>query len=148
LWFFGIQFRWLISLTRLTSCSGAGLLIVRIPRSQPTEHRCMAPTAPLTLTVFGKLMRGNISSSPGYWFGLAILFALCAKRVLTPETAEHICLHCPFAQQVWHRIAAWTDGLVQLPVQGVAMEVWWREALGLLPRPVRRNKAALLIYTT
>jgi hypothetical protein len=44
----------------------------------------MAPTAPLTLTVFGKIMlRGNISSSPGYWFGLAILFALCAKRVLS-----------------------------------------------------------------
>jgi hypothetical protein len=28
------------------------------------------------------------------------------------------------------------------------MELWWSEALGVLPRPVRRNKAALLIYTT
>jgi hypothetical protein len=27
------------------------------------------------------------------------------------------------------------------------MELWSSEALGVLPRPVRRNKAALLIYT-
>jgi hypothetical protein len=55
---------------------------------------------------------------------------ICPLCRVSLESAEHICLHYPFAQQVWYRIAAWTEGLVQFLVQGESMELWWSEALG------------------
>jgi mannosylglycoprotein endo-beta-mannosidase len=73
---------------------------------------------------------------------------LCPLCKVDPETADHICLHCPFAMQVWHRVSTWSQGLVTLPEAQRGLEDWWQGALGCLPKHVRRLKAAILIYTT
>jgi len=37
---------------------------------------------------------------------------LCPFCSLAPESAQHICLQCPFAQRVWELVQAWTGNLV------------------------------------
>jgi len=32
------------------------------------------------------------------------------------ETATHLCLHCPFAQEVWFLVQTWTEGLINAPL--------------------------------
>lgn len=63
------------------------------------------------------------------------------------ESAAHLCLHCPFAREVWALVAIWTDNLITMPEQDVGVEDWWYSQLRGLPKEVRRLKAALLMYT-
>jgi hypothetical protein len=52
-----------------------------------------------------------------------------------PETAEHLCLHCIFAQEAWLLIAQWSEGPIGIPTRGLSMEEWWNNAM-LTVRPV------------
>ncbi|OEL28732.1 hypothetical protein BAE44_0010249, partial [Dichanthelium oligosanthes] len=72
---------------------------------------------------------------------------LCSPCAQEPETAEHLCLHFPFANEVWKRIRTWTGELVQVPEPGIAVDRWWMSALTALPKQARRLKASILIYT-
>ena len=35
---------------------------------------------------------------------------VCCLCDQAPETAAHLCLHCPFAQEVWFLVHTWTGG--------------------------------------
>jgi hypothetical protein len=64
-----------------------------------------------------------------------------------PETAEHLCLHCSFAQEVWFLVSNWTEGLVPVPSLAMGMEQWWNSAIQVSPREHRRHLASVMIYT-
>jgi hypothetical protein len=70
---------------------------------------------------------------------------LCDQEL---ETAQHLCLHCVYAQEVWHLVSGWSDGLVQVPSRTVAVECWWNLAVCRRPKEEARLLAALLIYTS
>ena len=67
---------------------------------------------------------------------------------LALETASHLILHCPFAQQVWALVKTWTHSIVRKPVQGLDVMTWWEKELAHLPKKDRRLKAAVMIYGT
>jgi len=71
---------------------------------------------------------------------------VCALCDQEPETASHLILHCSFARQVWDRLARWTGDLISLPDQGLQVMEWWESELAHLPRKIRRQKAAIMIY--
>ncbi|CAO2206826.1 unnamed protein product [Urochloa humidicola] len=73
---------------------------------------------------------------------------VCALCDQTLEDADHLCLHCVYAQEVWMLVAHWTDGLVQIPYLTVGMECWWNYSLTGLPKNIKRDKASIMIYTT
>ena len=65
------------------------------------------------------------------------------------ETAAHLCLHCPFAKQVWLLVSNWTAGSVTMPEDpSENVEEWWRRSLFPLPQSQKCSVAALLMYTT
>ena len=65
------------------------------------------------------------------------------------ETAAHLCLHCPFAKQVWLLVSNWTAGSVTMPEDpSENVEEWWRRSLSSLSQSQRRSVAAVLMYTT
>lgn len=72
---------------------------------------------------------------------------LCSLCDQVQETAQHSALHCVFAKEVWLLVANWTNGLVQVPKDGIHIEDWWNSELSGLPKQMKRNKAAAIIYT-
>jgi hypothetical protein len=69
---------------------------------------------------------------------------LCDQEL---ETAEHLCLHCVFAQEVWFLVTQWTDGLVSIPGGQISIQDWWNSALQGAPRKLKIERASTLIYT-
>ncbi|PVH31679.1 hypothetical protein PAHAL_9G208900 [Panicum hallii] len=45
------------------------------------------------------------------------------------QTAEHLCLHCVFAREVWMLVSGWSNGLVQAPNPGSTLEEWWNTSM-------------------
>jgi hypothetical protein len=41
------------------------------------------------------------------------------------EMAEHLCLHCVYARQVWHLVSTATAGRIRSLSSGVSVELWW-----------------------
>jgi len=72
---------------------------------------------------------------------------LCSLCGCMPETEEHLCLHCPFAIQVWGLVRAWSGNLIRVPVQGTTIEDWWCQSLAQQPQKERRQTSAFLMYT-
>ena len=70
--------------------------------------------------------------------------SLCSNH---PETATHLCLHCPFAVEVWGLVSNWFGGVVFVPAQELSIKDWRCEAITQQPKPERRKVAALLMYT-
>jgi len=64
------------------------------------------------------------------------------------ETAEHMCLHCVFAQEVWLLVSNWTEGQVKLPVPGTTIQEWWNNSMQGLGKKDKQRMAALMIYTS
>jgi hypothetical protein len=63
------------------------------------------------------------------------------------ETADHLCLHCVYAREVWQRVSVWSDGLFTVPVPNVSVETWWNSSVQGRPPHQWRKAAAFLIYT-
>ena len=61
--------------------------------------------------------------------------SLCSNH---PETATHLCLHCPFAVEVWGLVSNWFGGVVFVPAQELSIKDWWCEAITQQPKPKRR----------
>ena len=53
----------------------------------------------------------------------------CCLCDQAPESAAHLCLQCPFAQEVWFLVHVWTEGLIAMPSSDAHVEDWWDEAL-------------------
>jgi hypothetical protein len=62
------------------------------------------------------------------------------------QTAEHLCLHCVFAREVWMLVSGWSNGLVQAPNPGSTLEEWWNTSMQGQSKEMGRQVAALLIY--
>jgi hypothetical protein len=73
---------------------------------------------------------------------------LCALCDQVDETAEHLCLHCVFAREVWDLVSRWTDALVQVPASSCSLELWWNSCLQAAHKEHKRQVAAVLIYTS
>ena len=74
----------------------------------------------------------------------------CPLCHLQSETAEHLCLHCPFAMQVWGLVRTWTDGVISIPLQGVSIEDCWCDTLAQHSKHSKQEQqhvAAILMYT-
>jgi hypothetical protein len=72
---------------------------------------------------------------------------ICRLCDQEPETAQHISLHCVYAQEVWHLVSCWTHSLVQVPSRTIRLEGWWNAAVSNKPKDEARLTAALVIYT-
>ncbi|KAF8689349.1 hypothetical protein HU200_041888 [Digitaria exilis] len=48
---------------------------------------------------------------------------------------------------VQNKILTGTDGMVQVPSDGIQTEEWWNSEMAKLPKNLKRNKATILIYT-
>ena len=72
---------------------------------------------------------------------------VCRLCSLHFETAEHLCLHCPFAIQVWELVRTWSGDTIRVPTQGATIEEWWCDALMQPTKNERRQAAAYLMYT-
>jgi hypothetical protein len=65
-----------------------------------------------------------------------------------PETADHLCLQCVFAQEVWVLVSAWSDGAVRVPDRCLSLDNWWSSELTGVPSKEKKQRAAVIIYTT
>ena len=63
------------------------------------------------------------------------------------ETAAHLCLHCPYAREVWCHIQVQTQGLVVIPEPGLSLQDWWNSSLLVAGHHNRGSVAATLMYT-
>lgn len=63
-----------------------------------------------------------------------------------PQTADHLCLQCVFAQEIWVLVSGWTNGAVRVPQQSVWLELWWNRELAGLPSKEKKQRVAYLIY--
>jgi hypothetical protein len=73
---------------------------------------------------------------------------MCSLCDQEEETAEHLCLRCVFAQEVWCLVAGWLDGLIQLPARDACMLEWWNMAMASVSGKVKAKCASIMIYTT
>ncbi|KAF8721717.1 hypothetical protein HU200_022890 [Digitaria exilis] len=72
---------------------------------------------------------------------------VCSLGDQAHESAVHLALHCIFVKEVWYLVSSWTEGLVQVPSDGVGIEEWWNAEVRGLPKELKRWKATILIYT-
>jgi hypothetical protein len=63
--------------------------------------------------------------------------ALCSQEV---ETADHLCLHCVFAQ-------VWSENLIAVPNSGVSLVVWWNSEPKSKPKDKMSRIISIMIYT-
>ncbi|WVZ90520.1 hypothetical protein U9M48_036814 [Paspalum notatum var. saurae] len=66
------------------------------------------------------------------------------------ESALHLCLSCPYAQEVWNHVLAWEN--LSLPQQAepryaTNLGEWWESAATLFPASRRRDFSGVVIYT-
>jgi len=71
----------------------------------------------------------------------------CCLCDQAPESAAHLCLQCPFAQEVWFLVHVWTEGLIAVPSSDAHVEDWWNEALSRASTHNKSHFAAVLLYT-
>ena len=71
----------------------------------------------------------------------------CTLCWQAPETAQHLCLQCPFSQRVWELVQAWTDDLIKQPSAVMTIEEWWTQEVNLPTKEKRRTWAAINMYT-
>lgn len=73
---------------------------------------------------------------------------VCPLCSSAPESALHICLQCPFTQQVWALVEQWTSHFVLKPdAASSELEAWWLMSLQHVDAKQRRSKVALMLYT-
>ena len=73
---------------------------------------------------------------------------MCLIKLSTLEKLQrYLCLHCPFAIQVWELVRTWSGDTIKVPTQGETIEEWWCDALMQPTKNERRQAAAYLMYT-
>jgi len=66
------------------------------------------------------------------------------------ESGLHMCLSCPFAQEVWIQVLAWENLTLPQqidPTSFSSIEEWWGETEALFPKDRRRMYNGVVIYT-
>ena len=72
---------------------------------------------------------------------------LCSLCRQVPETAAHVCLHCPFAQQVWDLVQTWMSGTIKKPTGNMTIVDWWTQEVRLPTKMQQRMWAVINMYT-
>jgi hypothetical protein len=72
---------------------------------------------------------------------------ICALCDQVPETAEHLCLHCVFAKEVWLHVQHWSQDLVTAPRSGAHLLQWWNDAATSKPKDLRPRRISIMMYT-
>jgi hypothetical protein len=69
---------------------------------------------------------------------------LCGSE---PETPNHLCLHCPYAQQVWTDLKRWLNlsMLDSVPMTG-SVHGYWRKCRMKVDKTERRKLDGIMIY--
>jgi hypothetical protein len=65
------------------------------------------------------------------------------------ETGHHLCLRCPFAQEVWSKVASWENfGSLQPALQSTTESLadWWESILPTTQKEKRRAFNEMAIY--
>jgi len=75
-------------------------------------------------------------------FSVTPVYSLCDQQ----ETAAHLCLHCPYAREVWWHVQEWTEGLIHIPDPGLTIQEWWNSSVLAVPRQLRTRVAAIYMY--
>jgi hypothetical protein len=70
--------------------------------------------------------------------------ALCSQEA---ETADHLCLHCVFAKEVWLAVQVWSENLIAVPDSRVSLVVWWNSATKSKQKDTRSRIISIMIYT-
>jgi hypothetical protein len=63
------------------------------------------------------------------------------------ETADHLCLHRVFAQEVWVLVAEWYDGAVHVPGRQQLLLQWWNSGLAGASTASKSRQTTIRIYT-
>jgi hypothetical protein len=63
------------------------------------------------------------------------------------ETAEHLCLPCVFAQEVWMLVSQWTGGLISIPDRAISSIDWWNSSMCQVLGKIKSKRASIIIYT-
>jgi hypothetical protein len=53
---------------------------------------------------------------------------LCLLCDQVQETAEHLCSHCVFVQELWLLVSEWTRSQVKMPRPGHSLQDWWHSS--------------------
>jgi hypothetical protein len=70
---------------------------------------------------------------------------LCPLCGLTPETLDHLSLHCPYAQEIWTSLVARIGLLTVVPALNSGINDWWLLAAARVPRTQRKQLNSLVI---
>jgi hypothetical protein len=63
------------------------------------------------------------------------------------ETAAHICIHCPFAKEVWLLVKNWVgEHIVHIDKDGHTLKTWWEKSLQGRSVAQQKTSAAILMY--
>lgn len=72
---------------------------------------------------------------------------ICPLCDQVQESAQHLCLSCVYAQEVWVLVNRWSEGLVMIPDRTIELLQWWNDAFVGMPKNNKRDRASLMIYT-
>jgi hypothetical protein len=64
------------------------------------------------------------------------------------ESADHLCLQCVYAQEVWCRMEQASDGALLVPARNDSLQVWWKREMTAVSGKQKQKKASIMIYTT
>ncbi|PNT68060.1 hypothetical protein BRADI_3g35383v3 [Brachypodium distachyon] len=87
----------------------------------------------------------------GFFSSLSMILVLVKKvgfgqNNKSSETANHLCMACPFTRGVWRMVATWT-GVDAAPTASFAsVDEWWDASLPHGDKTARRRMSSHLIY--
>lgn len=101
----------------------------------------------------------NVVSSLGRYYTKKILTAnnlikrnwpndpICKLCGIEPETPNHLCLHCPFAKQVWTDLTRWLNlSMLHSVLMTGTIYSFWRKCRNKVDKRLRRKFDGIIIY--
>jgi hypothetical protein len=72
---------------------------------------------------------------------------ICKLCGIEPETPNHLCLHCPFAKQVWTDLTRWLNlSMLHSVLMTGTIYSFWRKCRNKVDKRLRRKFDGIIIY--